>query len=468
MGFHKLILRLFSCAGLFGFWFLLFGIFPSGCAQIGTPTGGAKDTLAPNLINASPADGSVNVQKNTITLSFSEYIDVQDIQQNLVVSPLQNRNPVITPYPRSIVIKFRDTLLPNTTYTINFGNAVRDVNEGNIYENLSYRFSTGAQLDTLGLNGTFTDAETGLPDSTWIVVLYRNPADSAVRKLKPNYYTRVDRAGNFTFQNLPSQPFRIYALKDGDGSKTYNSKSEGFAFLKTVVEPGTDRQIELSGYREEIEEDRSPEKNILQKAKEKVLRFTVRGEPRQDILRPLELSFNNVLAKADPDSVILTDTLFRRFTVTKKELDSTGKTFNIYHDWKPDSAFNVLVYRAGFADSAKNIPPKSDTIRMVTARISDYGKLVIRFNNLDISKRPVLEFLSNGSLAYSYPLTSAEWTRELFPPGEYGVRILYDSDGNGKWTPGSFENSRQPELRVIFPQKITVKNNWENEREINL
>ena len=195
---------------------IISGIFFSGCAQIGMPTGGVTDTLAPKLIRATPAVGSRSVTTNKITLEFDEYIDVNDLQQNLLISPLQNRNPSIVANPRSITLKFRDSLLPNTTYSINFGNAVRDINENNVLKNLTYVFSTGSSLDSLTLNGNVTVAETGATDSTLLVLLYRNAVDSTVKSKKPSYIAKVNTDGSFKFNNLPAASFKIYALKDGE------------------------------------------------------------------------------------------------------------------------------------------------------------------------------------------------------------------------------------------------------------
>ena len=123
---------LFFLSVILLFPFILIG----SCAQIGLPTGGVKDTLAPVLIKAIPDNKSINVQSPYLSFTFNEYINVEDLQQNLIISPLQNKNPNITANPKTINLKFRDSLLPNTTYTLNFGDAIKDNNEGNILKNL--------------------------------------------------------------------------------------------------------------------------------------------------------------------------------------------------------------------------------------------------------------------------------------------------------------------------------------------
>ncbi|MBS1496150.1 MAG: Ig-like domain-containing protein, partial [Bacteroidetes bacterium] len=135
--------------------------FSSGCAQIGAPVGGPKDSLPPVLVKANPPQNTTNFQGKKISLNFDEYLDVQDIQTNLLVSPLPKNNPRILNNLKNISIIFKDTLLPNTTYSINFGNAIKDVNEGNVLKNFSYVFSTGKIIDSLTFSGHVFIAETG-------------------------------------------------------------------------------------------------------------------------------------------------------------------------------------------------------------------------------------------------------------------------------------------------------------------
>ena len=203
----------------------------SGCAQIGAPTGGPKDSIPPRLVKASPEPNSTNFKGNKITLTFNEYVNLEDVQNNVLVSPLPKNNPVIDYKLKTVTVKLKDSLLLNTTYTINFGNAIKDNNEGNPAKNFTYIFSTGNTIDSLKLGGKVIIAETGKIDSTMFAMLYRNPGDSAVQKRKPDYIARLSGDGSFTFNNLSPGNYKLYALKDGDGGKTYNSKAESFAFM---------------------------------------------------------------------------------------------------------------------------------------------------------------------------------------------------------------------------------------------
>ncbi len=446
---------------------IISGVISSGCAQIGMPSGGVKDTLAPKLIRATPAAGSRNVTGNKITLEFDEYIDVNDLQQNLLISPLQNRNPSIVASPRSITLKFRDTLLPNTTYNINFGNAVRDINENNVLKNLTYVFSTGSSLDSLTLNGKVIIAETGGTDSTMLVMLYRNAVDSTVKQKKPNYIAKVNSDGTFNFANLPAASFKIYALKDGDGSKTYNSLSEIFAFSDEEVSTLKKENITLMAYAEQLPKDNKTV-SATNPVLDKKLRVSNNIQGPKDLLEPLEISFNNPLKSFDTTKIYLTDTLFKKIKPLRYSTDSTAKKVIITTNWKADEPLVLIIEKDAAQDSADTKLSKSDTVRFTTKRAEEYGKLTLRFNDLDLTKNPVIQFVLGETLKYSYPIVSSTYTNAMFPPGEYIVRILYDKDKNGKWTPGNYSKKLQPEIVLALPQKLSVRADWDNEREINL
>jgi hypothetical protein len=438
-----------------------------GCAQIGTPTGGQRDTIAPVLIKAIPEDGQLNFTGNKVVLSFNEYIELEDVSQNVLVSPFQQSNPSVNSNLKTLSFRFKDSLKPNTTYSIHFGNAIKDVNEGNILKNFTYTFSTGSFIDSLELSGKVILAETGIADSTLFVLLYRNAADTAIQNSKPDYITRLDGLGNFHFYHLPSGTYKVYALKDGDGSKTYNAATELFAFQDTSIElPGNITQPLLYAYAEkEVEKQSSGEK----KTPEKKLRYKINiNSNRQDLLKPLELSFNNPLKKITSDSILLCDTNFMPLKDAKLTVDSTRQKLSFAYNWQPEF-FHVLLLPAGAVqDSLGNGNLKSDTIRFSTRAIEEYGRILLRFTNLDTGKHPVIQFLQNNELAFSAAINGTTYNNNRFNPGEYELRILYDEDESGKWTPGNYKNRKQPEKVLSLPQKLNIRADWDNERDIQL
>ena len=440
-----------------------------GCAQIGSIAGGTKDTIPPNLLNASPKLLSTNFTGNKITFTFNEYIDeLQDVQTNVLVSPYPKINPEFKSKLKTVTVKLKDTLLANTTYSINFGSAIKDVNEGNVFKDFTYVFSTGNVIDSLSLSGKVELAETGKIDSTIIVMLYRNANDSTVQQIKPSYITNVKGDGSFTFANLPAGNFNIYALKDGDGGKTYNSKTELFAFAdKLVTLTENNDSVNLYAF---AEEKTSKLPAITVKAKtpaQKKLKYTFSAAgSKQDLRDSLLLEFNNSIKKLDSSKIILTDTNY--IPVTGVSFFTDSNKVIIKTKWAEDFDYRLIVNKNAVTDNADSTLVKTDTIRFKTKSLADYGNIVLRFNNIDFTKHPVLQFIQQDELKESYPLTDKEWRNKLFPPGEYEIRILYDDNKNGKWDAGNYSKKIQPEKVIALPKKLSVKENWDNESDINL
>jgi uncharacterized protein (DUF2141 family) len=446
-------------------------IMGSGCAQIGAPTGGPRDSLPPVLIGANPKLFATQFATNKITLSFDEYIDIQDVQNNVLVSPFPKNSPTIEFKLKTVTIKIKDTLLPNTTYSINFGNALRDNNEGNPLRNFTYVFSTGKTIDSLELPGKVIIAETGKKDSTIVALLYRNLADSAVQKRKPDYLARLDSAGNFRFRNLSEGRYKLYALKDGDGGKTYNSKTELFAFTDSAVVVGASNQpVTLFAFAEEKDIKKAgttTQAGGKGTQADKRLRLTSNlSNDLQDLLSDLIVTANRPLKLFDPQKILLTDSNYRQVegSVT---LDS-NRFIHVKSKWKQGEPYRLIISKDAIGDSAGTQLTRVDTIRFTVKKETDYGSLTIRFSNVVASRHSLLQFVKSDEIYKTVPITSSQWTDKLFVPGEYELRILTDDNNNGKWDPGSYEKKLQPERAVTLPNKLNIKANWDNERDIKL
>lgn len=438
----------------------------SGCAQIGAPTGGSKDTIAPKLIKANPGERTLNFTGNKITFTFNEYIEVQDVQNNVLVSPLTKNNPQIDYKLNTVTVKFKDSLLPNTTYSVNFGNSIKDLNEGNPFSYFTYIFSTGNTIDSLSLQGKIILAETGKPDSTIAVLLYRNTADTAIQKLRPDYIARLKGDGSFIFNNLPSGNFNLFALKDGDGSKTYNSKKEIFGFSDKLIPVNTSTTpVTLFAYAQEKEK---PAATVSTTTEKKLKYTTAITNNRQDLLTSLDISFNKPLKNFEPAQFSLTDTNYKSVPALLLTIDSTRKIISLKTKWTEDFNYILVINKDGVTDSADAHLAKTDTLAFFTKKESDYGNITLRFSNLELTKKPVVQFVQGDEVKQSFPLTSKEWNSKLFAPGEYELRILYDENGNGKWDAGNYEKKKQPEKVIAIGQKISIRPNFDNEKEITL
>jgi len=462
------------------FYFLLFTSFTwllatigSGCAQIGAPTGGPKDTLAPVLVHADPQIRTLHFSNNKIVFTFDEYVDVQDVANNLLVSPYPKKNPTVNNKLKTVTVLLKDSLLPNTTYSLNFGNAIKDIDEGNIIKNFTYVFSTGNIIDSEQVQGNVVLAASGLHDSTLLILLYKNLADSAVQTTKPNYITRVDRKGNFTFKYLPPGDYNIYALKDDDGSKTYDTKTKLFAFIDHSIHVSDSTSpVNLYAYAEEEKPAKPDNTTTVKKSKSKDnrLKFATSFESGdQDILTDLFIAFNKPLKYFDSTKIVLTDTNYHTIVPAKNiTIDSTRKNITVHVNWTESTDYRLIINKTAVTDSDSVSLRRTDTLAFKTKAESDYGSILIRILNFDKSKHPVLEFVQNFNIVRSVPLTTAEWSDKLFVPGDYYIKILYDDNNNGKWDPGSYTEKRQPEKVISFDKKLTIKADWDNEREIQL
>lgn len=446
----------------------------TGCAQIGSPTGGPRDSLPPVLISANPKLLTTNFKSNKITLYFDEYIDVQEVQTNLLVSPFPKINPTVDFKLKTVTVKLKDTLLPNTTYAINFGNAIRDNNEGNPFKNFTYVFSTGNTIDSLEAGGKVIIAETGKKDSTIIALLYRNADDSIVQKRKPDYIAKLDSSGNFTFKNLSAGKYKIYALLDEDGSKTYNAKSELFAFANSeITVSDSTAPVILYAYAEEKDIKKSGTTPAIgakgTSTADKRLRYTTTlNNNEQDLLTDLVISINKPLKKFEPQQIILTDTNYNKIAGSEVSLDSTQKNIHIKLKWKEDTPYRILLNKEAISDSTGLELTRSDTIRFTSKKESAYGSLVLRFSNLAAVTHPVLQFIKDDVIYKSFPITTSTWTDKLFVPGEYELRILFDENNNGIWDPGNYSKKIQPEKAITLDSRLNIKASWDNERDIKL
>ncbi|MBQ8364806.1 MAG: Ig-like domain-containing protein [Bacteroidaceae bacterium] len=215
----------------------------AACASMGTPDGGPFDEDPPVFVGGIPAPNATGVTDGKVVLEFDENIKLENAFEKVVISPPQFEQPQIKYSGKRITVQLYDSLIPNTTYSIDFNDAVVDNNEGNPLENFAYVFSTGTSVDTLAVSGTVLNAEDLEPIKGIMVGLHSLMSDTAFTKLPFERVARTDSRGRFSIKGLAPGKYRLYALADANGNYLYDQKSETLAFLETVVSPSAIRAM---------------------------------------------------------------------------------------------------------------------------------------------------------------------------------------------------------------------------------
>ncbi len=217
---------------------MLASMFVLACAKQVMLTGGAKDVTPPEARESSPENGSTNFSSKHITIKFNEYIKLNDVSSKLIVSPPMEEKPVAVVSGKKLKIKINtDQLKPNTTYCLNFNDAVADINENNALNSFVYAFSTGNDIDSLSFAGTVFDAFTRKPVNDAWVMLYSNFSDTAVSKTMPDYITKVNKQGNFRIGFVRENDYKIFALRDNNSNFMFDLPEEYIAFDDTTRHP---------------------------------------------------------------------------------------------------------------------------------------------------------------------------------------------------------------------------------------
>ncbi len=223
-----------------GLWF---------CANVVAPKGGPKDEKPPRLITeGSTPNMQTNFTKKEIILEFDEWVELNDVFNQIVISPpVERKDYEVKIKKRSIIFKFTETaqLRENATYTINFGEAVRDITERNPVENLRFVFSTGDVIDSLKVSGRLLDVLTGEPVEDAYFMLYENLADSVVRTENPFYFGKTDESGNFLIENVRAGTFKGFGIKRVDQNYKFDNPEEQIGFPDSLIVVGDTTGIAL-------------------------------------------------------------------------------------------------------------------------------------------------------------------------------------------------------------------------------
>lgn len=346
------------------------------CASIGSPDGGPLDEAPPRFIGSSPAAGALNNTKKRVVIEFDEFIKLEKANEKVVVSPPQVKQPEIKPVGKRITVNLLDSLKPNTTYTIDFSDAIVDNNEGNPLGNFAFTFSTGAAIDTMEVAGTVLDASNLEPVKGMLVGLHSNIADSAFVKLPFDRVARTDSRGHFSIRGVAPGSYHIYGLNDADQNFIFSQKSEAIAFNDSLVIPRFEERMRqdtmwvdsltIDTIMETKYTHYLPDNVVLRSFKEELSsQYLVKSER----LTPPKFSLY-FAAKADTLPVL------KGLNFDEKDafiIEKTSRNDTI-HYWIKDS----LLYKQDtltmslnylYTDTLNQLVPRADTLRLVAKKV---------------------------------------------------------------------------------------------------
>lgn len=344
------------------------------CASTGMPDGGPYDETPPKFVRATPEPNATNNKRKKISIEFDEYIKLDKASEKVIISPPQNEAPEVKVSGHRVLVEFFDTLRENTTYTIDFGDAIVDNNEDNPLGNFAYAFSTGEHIDTMEVSGTVLSADNLEPVKGIQVGLHKNLEDSAFVKLPFDRISRTDSRGHFTIRGVAPGKYRIYALMDGNQNYLFDSKTEAIAFLDSLVVPDMRpamrqdtvwNELDTLAYDTiyEVHYTRFlPDNLILRSFKEEnPMQYLVKSEREQ--LNRFSLYFS---AKADTLPTI------KGLDFDEKDafiIESNPRNDTIRY-WIKDTVMcerDTLTFQMDYlaTDTLGQLVPKTDTLRMV-------------------------------------------------------------------------------------------------------
>jgi uncharacterized protein (DUF2141 family) len=374
------------------------------CAKRGSITGGLKDTIAPTLKSSFPENYSVKFQGNKIKLTFDENIKLKNLNKQLIISPPMKNEPLIIPTTptKTLTITLKDTLQPNTTYSLNFGQSIADNNEGNPFNQFKYVFSTGDYIDSLALGGRVKDAYDKEVASFVSIMLYEANEkfnDSTIYKEGPRYITNtLDSLKTFRLENLKAGTYYLIALKDNNGNNKFNPKSDRIAFNKQIVTIPNDTVFELELFKETL-----PFKAL---------------KPTQASGNRVLLGYEGKIGKNEKAKIVLKNKTEILSTVVTK----LAKKDSLQVWFKPLKVDSLSLhvekdkYKKDFAFKIKN--QKSDTLSL---KAIQSGLLNFRERFTLESNTPLVHFdnskmklINKDSVAVAFTTTYDDYTQELF------------------------------------------------------
>lgn len=512
------------------FFYLLSFALMYSCANPVAPTGGEKDTEPPVLLTNKPLNGTTNLSEGKIELTFNEYIQLTKTEDKLLIIPPMAVKPTFIIKGKKILIKLPDNLAENTTYNFTFLGAIRDYNENNATEYLSYVFSTGDKIDSSSISGTVKLAADNSVVEKATVGLYLATDTGILTDIKPRYLAKTNSSGQFKINFIKDGEYRLAVIKEENNNLLYDKESEKVSLITNpiLIEGNVVLEQELIIFQSE--------------PKIKVLDYALKGNNKVAIafskpVAVLQLDIDNYNVNDVFYFNELQDTLFyhwsdtsltaanyyfelnnevkdtlqvsyagnrlkTKISLAKNEIFSNGslvvqfpfiitsvdenKVFikdsinNINYKYNIEK--NLMYFESEFeSNKAYEIQFDSTAVKYFNGFVND--KKVLIFNateaislgnlilSLDYIKQNnlVLHLLNKtGVIVKQISIdNTTDLTIKNLEPGAYSLKIFKDTNGNMKWDTGSFYENREPEKNLVFIKSIDIKNNWDKDLQIN-
>jgi hypothetical protein len=312
---------------IFGFYqFFLVG----GCASQKTIEGGPRDSISPTVLKMMPENFTTNFNSKTVLITFDEYFKLNDQFREFNVSPDMEQLPQLKIKKRTLEISFPDTLEKNTTYTLNFGKSIADINENNVLKNFTYVFSTGPKLDSLTISGKVVDALTAEPILDALAFIVPIDRDTIIGKTKPSIYTMTDSSGNFTLKNLRENTYKVYALREKTSDKIYQQVSDEIGFLKdSLVLKGDVTGLNIKVFKENPQEFRINDRKIAPDGTLLISWNQKLSKPNVVITEPLNLDAGKQYQFSKTNDSVRVWLRDMSFDSTKVSITEAGKVMQI-------------------------------------------------------------------------------------------------------------------------------------------
>ena len=501
--------------------YIFISSFLFSCANMVTPTGGLKDVDAPVLIKSKPKQQSTNFSGKEITLGFNEYLNLKDIQKQLIVSP-GDIEIEVKKQGKNLILKLNKEPNPNTTYIINFGDAISDYTENNITKDFKYIFSTGNDIDSLELKGNILDAFKKEKVKDVIVCLYKNLVDSVVYNSRPDYTVRANDNGEYKFTNLKEGTYRIFCMKESNNNKLYDSEDEEIAFNDSLIElKGNVKLNSLLLFSEIPLKRKILNKNITAQKVEIIL-----NKKNNIELMKIDSTMDTIVYSKNRDSINVyykdkidtsylylkednkIDTLRIKFPKAPKKSDLNIsvenkikgnqlliKSNDLFRINMLDSliifedsikvnynikaiAYNIYMieynfikeknYKISIADSVfksyNGSLNKSYQSKIAFYNDEDFGTVTF----LNCSKNKIYELLNERSEIVRRSISNSEnnIVYKNLLPGAYRLRIVNDNNKNGIWDSGNYLKKQQPEEVEYHLTPIKIRANWDLEIQL--